>query len=1300
MSSLPREVHEVLEHEYVSMYGPLGLVDAYYEAEHVVDVQWVLTILRACELDNDPLVAYAVQAPTIEAGRESLARKLNAIIAVDDNETDAEENRLRVEQRLIIRERLIHSPALTSAGRMLIEQYDELFADITTSGKLHELHRRIVDDAFSGAVKPMRDLRLANLYARLHERAGDKSKARTALCISGGGIRSATFAMGVIQGLASAKVLDQFDFLSTVSGGGYIGSWLSSWARRHPHGMSGVQEDLALCDNAAKKAGDTKPKDQKLEPEPKPVRHLRDYSNYLSPHLGLFSGDTWTMVALYLRNLLLNLLVLIPVIAAVLAIPRLYAFLTSTTSTTVPGPVWLYPATTVIFTGLAFYYIGKHRPVDYGSGEHQSSHQADAAYFFRCVLPLLGAAVSLTLFWADVYSGVAHLKDRWVIGGVAVAAVAATLLPYSVYYKRFNKALRESWRSTLADSEAVRKYVRGKKRREFAGTMLGLVTAALLMWLLGSHVFATPRQDGKAFEAMMTTAEKAPADRAGESLTPSAALYTCFAVPAVLLVFYIQATIFVGVSSDRNEDHDREWWGRAGAWLLITAAGWAVVSCIAVFGPVALYHMPLLVGSVGGGAGILAAILGFSAKTPANKKEKDEIGPAAKAGNAMLAVSTPLFVIFFLAVISLSTTWLAHKGKRELTNTKAWVSQPDALDAMLQSKAVRTRPSLHDENVQIVEETIAEPRVSLATLRSIAHYRVVAETDWEVLVLLAVAGLAYALSRCIGVNKFSMHALYRNRLIRAYLGASRYSRHPHPFTGFDEKDNLQMYHLRPELLWSNDLLDPAVFFHALKEGARTTQTGLEGKLLGRRKLAQHLWSRFYESTRLLLKRERVTREAIDAVIHNINVILLDDKNLLEDVEGLDLPAAFWARPLDTCISYPPVLRNRAVLDYFLKDVISPMPRPKDAPADTRALARGDETLTELRKAELTRGPLHIVNVALNLVGGDKLAWQQRKAAPFTISPYDTGGLFLGYRDSRVYGGRDGISLGTAVTISGAAASPNMGYHSSPAMAFLLTLFNVRLGWWLGNPGPNGQHVFRRAHPRTNLGPICSEMIGRTNDSYEWIYLSDGGHFENLGLYEMVLRRCHYIVLSDAGADPAFAFEDLGNAIRKIRTDLGVPIDIEEMFMRPRGADGMMKEGRYIATATIRYTAVDGPDAKDGLLIYLKPGVYEDDYVPRDVFNYAQESKTFPHEPTSDQFFSESQFESYRALGRHAINEICCNYPDRNATTRPRIPVAKEFRNVAQFAEYVEAKARAARPTAPAELIAKAIRDLGADATGA
>ena len=107
-------------------------------------------------------------------------------------------------------------------------------------------------------------------------------------------------------------------------------------------------------------------------------------------------------------------------------------------------------------------------------------------------------------------------------------------------------------------------------------------------------------------------------------------------------------------------------------------------------------------------------------------------------------------------------------------------------------------------------------------------------------------------------------------------------------------------------------------------------------------------------------------------------------------------------------------------------------------------------------------PLHVVNMALNLVGGANLAWQQRKAESFTATRLHSGSCRIGYRPSTEYGGRYSasprntpISLGTAMTISGAAASPNMGYNSSPLLTMVMTLFNARLGWWLGNPAQPG-----------------------------------------------------------------------------------------------------------------------------------------------------------------------------------------------------------------------------------------------------
>ena len=186
--------------------------------------------------------------------------------------------------------------------------------------------------------------------------------------------------------------------------------------------------------------------------------------------------------------------------------------------------------------------------------------------------------------------------------------------------------------------------------------------------------------------------------------------------------------------------------------------------------------------------------------------------------------------------------------------------------------------------------------------------------------------------------------------------------------------------------------------------------------------------------------------------------------------------------------------------------------PIDSPASTR---RTTSTLHEL--AAIPR-PLHVVNMALNLVADNRLAWQERKAESFTASPLFAGTCTLGYRPIAQYGGPDGMSLGTAITISGAAASPNMGYHSAPAMTFLLTLCNARLGAWLGNPGLAGRTTWRRRDPLLGAGPLLREMFGRTTDQNPYVYLSDGGHFENLGLYEMVARRCHYIVVSDAGCD--------------------------------------------------------------------------------------------------------------------------------------------------------------------------------------
>lgn len=185
-----------------------------------------------------------------------------------------------------------------------------------------------------------------------------------------------------------------------------------------------------------------------------------------------------------------------------------------------------------------------------------------------------------------------------------------------------------------------------------------------------------------------------------------------------------------------------------------------------------------------------------------------------------------------------------------------------------------------------------------------------------------------------------------------------------------------------------------------------------------------------------------------------------------------------------------------------------------------------------------------------MVSTKRLAWQERKAESFTVDPLHCGSAYIGFRPSDKYGdGPDkhkkvkcddskkattknaeaeqpttdydkqrkwGIALGTAMAISGAAVSPNMGYHSSPSISLLLALFNVRLGWWLGNPGKNGCETYQTEGPKWAAKPLFYEAFGQTTDESRYVYLSDGGHFENLGLYEMVRRRCRFIVVIDAG----------------------------------------------------------------------------------------------------------------------------------------------------------------------------------------
>jgi hypothetical protein len=482
----------------------------------------------------------------------------------------------------------------------------------------------------------------------------------------------------------------------------------------------------------------------------------------------------------------------------------------------------------------------------------------------------------------------------------------------------------------------------------------------------------------------------------------------------------------VGIASfSRKGDMDREWLARSSGWLSAVAVGWALFSAVSLYAPDALRHgwNGLAAAVAGGASGLVTLVLGSSGLTAATKAAQ------SLKSVPLMRLAAAAAMVFALLIASLLALVDQQLESMLLDYDLPWLQTQLGIDVAL-------------------------------TIVSI--------------------GIAVLLSTCINVNRFSMHALYANRLIRAFLGSARVgARKPDPFTGFDPKDDL----------------------------------------------------------RLALTAPRVA---------------------------------------------------------------------------------GDKLF-------------HVINATLNVVSSKNRAWQERKAESFTMSRLYCGNPYVRYRHTASYGGKDkgGLTLGTALAISGAAVSPNQGYNSSPLIGFLLMLFNVRLGWWLGSPKTA---AYSLEGPRLSLSPALRELAGDTTDDSQWIYLSDGGHFENLGLYEMVRRRCRTIVVSDAGCDPTSSFEDLGNAVRKIYIDFGVSIEFEKLEIQARQCPPV--PGLRFAVGSIKYPG----SSRLGWLLYLKPTYQGTERA--DVRSYATGHPTFPHESTTDQWFSESQLESYRALGAGITEYIC------------------------------------------------------------
>ncbi len=302
-------------------------------------------------------------------------------------------------------------------------------------------------------------------------------------------------------------------------------------------------------------------------------------------------------------------------------------------------------------------------------------------------------------------------------------------------------------------------------------------------------------------------------------------------------------------------------------------------------------------------------------------------------------------------------------------------------------------------------------------------------------------------------------------------------------------------------------------------------------------------------------------------------------------------------------------------------------------------------LPHLDKTSLTAhgvcAPYHLVNAAASLAQESDDRLRGRRADFFVFSRLFCGSRRIGYCATDHLARVDpNVDLGTAMAISGAAVDPNMGRNTNRVLTFLLGMLNLRLGYWLPNPQllqkGNWKVATRQGRfiYRLGLWQFFYELLGKMEAGNTYIHVTDGGHIENLGVYELLRRRCKVIIAADAEQDKDMTFNGLATAIRLARIDMAIDVDIDLEPIRPL-EDPTTKEKwsrRHYAIGTIDYGAHGM-----GLLFYIKSSLTGDENVY--VREYKAKHPDFPHETTADQFFDEAQFECYRALGYHAANGL-------------------------------------------------------------
>lgn len=972
------------------------------------------------------------------------------------------------------------------------------------------------------------------------------------LALSGGGIRSATFNLGLIQSFAQHRLLRFFDYLSTVSGGGYIGCWLLAWMHNQADNQHRAQ--MATIRDAELEFG-LKPYNPLIDNERPSVRFLRYYSRYLSPKRGLLSADPWTLVATYLRNTILNFVIFSAVLVVLLLVPRWITILCSAASADsyihdIRGfgglPVAGFAMGSILAV-ICMWYICRnlaHTPFSRQKVDEEFPRYTRQGWVqFTCVTTMVAACAFFSVVlhraleynakfnWGYVNAQTADFKLKLFLAGwalyVLVFTIPVLVSNLLIQIKQKPDApdgdgrLHHRFRISVVgpQSELLRKHM-----TELVGWGLAAagVSGALLI------------EVARIFEQLRHRPE---------------ATWLVVGVGTFLLVGTLQITaaFHIGMMGRNLPDELREWLARFGAWTMIYNVVWLGAFLFVVYVPTAIEY----------------AVQGHPL-----------------ASEVALLVWLVLVIGGVVAARSSSTAVVAQvgDGRRNLFE----FTRRSVLTTL-----AKTAPYLFITGV-IGLFVFAIAHLPTMSLEGGPLLPAVQGSSTRLLILTLVCILAaWFFGWRVDVNEFSMHSVYRNRLVRCYLGASAEKRKPQPFTAFDSADDI-----------------PLNAFAAKPD-------------------------------------EKGTAWPYPIINAALNVVKGKDELAVQTRKA----KSFIFSPL--------------FCGYDRSKYAPTASVPSVRPGPEASLARGVE-------AEGTTGGL--------APGRQTCPWPEVVDEPENIfeegsnlaeEPESYGQTIEGRKSAA------GISLGTAMAISGAAASPSMGYHTSPATSFLLSLFNIRLGEWIGNP--KNPDAWVRGTPRFGLYWLLSELFGNTTDESDFLYLSDGGHFENLGIYELVRRRCGVIVASDSAADPEWHFAHLANAVERCRTDFAVSItfksvpelkrlivDSYDTLRGTRGGPQWLRDhestseglkwpkhtldilrpvdGRHALPFAI--AEIDYGDRK-GILIYIKPTLLED--LPPDVRQYARLHQTgadqFPQQSTTNQFFDELQFESYRTLGTRTGDEV-------------------------------------------------------------